>query len=243
MPNRTMASKKGSLAKGAKIKMVLDLDPLALSAVPLFSGLEEEELRKLAMLFKVKTYRRGDVIVSYGDQANEFFLISQGVVRVYRLNESGEQVVLALLGGGDFFGEMGLFTDSLRVAWVDAMTEVKLYVMQKSDFRVRLLGSPELCWKMLGILSRRLAKSDEQLENLVCLNVEERLQKALQMLAREFGYREGDSWVIPLKLSHRLLGEMTGTSRESITRALSRLEENRWLAKGDNMMILHTSSS
>lgn len=218
-------------------------DPLVLSAIPLFSDLEEVELRKLVVLFKVKTYRRGDAIVSYGDQANEFFLISQGVVRVYRLNESGGQVVLALLGGGDFFGEMGLFADSLRMAWVDAMTDVKLYVMQKEDFRARLMGFPELCWKMLGILSQRLAKSDEQLENLVCLSVEERLEKALLMLAREFGYHEEDSWVLPLKLSHRLLGEMTGTSRESVTRALSRLEEKRLLVKRDNMLVLQTSSN
>ncbi|HBE06009.1 MAG TPA: hypothetical protein DCY85_05915 [Firmicutes bacterium] len=219
------------------------LDHLALKTIPLFSGLEEEELKKIAMLFSVRIYQRDAAIVSYGDPANEFFLIKHGVVRVYRLNESGEQVVLAILGGGDFFGEMGLFTDSLRTAWVNAMTAINLYVMQKADFRALLMSFPELCWKMLGMLSQRLIKSDEQLENLACLNVEERLQKALGMLAQEFGYSEGVCRVIPLKISHRLLGEMTGTSRESVTRALGRLEKKGWLTRGNDKMILRGPSS
>ncbi|HAW70517.1 MAG TPA: hypothetical protein DCY84_11275, partial [Firmicutes bacterium] len=90
---------------------------------------------------------------------------------------------------------------------------------------------------------QRLIKSDEQLENLACLNVEERLQKALGMLAQEFGYSEGVCRVIPLKISHRLLGEMTGTSRESVTRALGRLEKKGWLTRGNDKMILRGPSS
>lgn len=215
-----------------KQKPGVHLNPVELRVIPLFCGLAEAEIEKIAALFSEKTYQRGQSIVDFGEPAEEFFLIQNGLVRVYRLNESGEQVVLALLGGGDFFGEMGLFTNSFRTAWVEAVTSVKLYRMRRADFRNLLLATPELCWQMLGILSRRLAKMDEQMENLICLNVEERLLKALFMLAQELGRREGENWVLPPHLTHRLLGELIGTSRETVTRSLGRLEKKGLLRKG-----------
>lgn len=208
------------------------LNPAGLRTIPLFSGLAETEIKKIAELFSEKTYQRGQLIVDFGEPAKEFFLIQNGLVRVYRLNESGEQVVLALLGEGDFFGEMGLFTDSFRTAWVEAITGVRLYRMRKADFRNLLLATPELCWQMLGVISQRLAKMDEQMENLVCLNVEERLLKALFMLAQELGRKEEEGWVLPPYLTHRLLGELIGTSRETVTRTLGRLEKRGWLIRG-----------
>ncbi|HQD54707.1 MAG TPA: Crp/Fnr family transcriptional regulator [Peptococcaceae bacterium] len=214
-------------------------NPAGLRAIPLFSGLAEAEVEKIATLFSEKTYQPGQSIVNCGEPAKEFFLIQNGLVRVYRLNESGEQVVLALLGGGDCFGEMGLFTDSFRTAWVEAITDVKVYQMHKVDFRNLLLATPELCWQMLGILSQRLAKMDEQMENLICLNVKERLLKALSMLAQELGRKEGESWVLPPYLTHRLLGELIGTSRETVTRALGRLEKQGRLKRdGNSLQIL-----
>ena len=169
--------------------------------------------------------------------AQDLFLIKHGVVRVYRLNESGGEIVLSLLGSGDCFGEMGLFTDFLRTAWVEAVTEVWLYQMRKADFRGLLLSTPELCWQMLGVLSQRLAKMDEQMENLTSLNVEERLLKALRMLAQDFGRQEGENWVLPPNLTHQLLGGLIGTSRETITRTLGRLAR-KGLVKRDRGKLL-----
>lgn len=206
-------------------------DPAMLGSIPLFSGLADTMLRKIGALFCKKTYLYGDSIIYYGEPAKEFFLIQHGLVRVYRLNKSGAQVVLALLGKGDCFGEMGLFTDSVRTAWIEAVTDVVLYQMQKDDFGNLLRATPEICWQMLGILSQRLAKMDEQMENFVCLTVEERLLKALFMLAQELGQMEGENWVLPPCLTHLLLGELIGTSRETVTRALGRLEKKGLLKR------------
>lgn len=219
--------------------------PVKLSAIQLFSDLGEEEIKKIAALFIEGTYERGRLIVSSGEAAEEFFLIQHGVIRVYRLNEAGEQVVLALLSSGDFFGEMGLFTDSFRTAWVEAITDARLYIMRKVDFRNLLLDFPQISWKMLGTLSRRLAKTDEHLENMVFLNVEERLLKALRMLAKEFGWKQGHTWMLSRgsvpNLTHRLLAEMAGTSRESVTRALIRLEEKGLVIRGDKGVLFLSS--
>ena len=218
--------------------MKRDLDPIDLGSIPLFQGLTATEHDKIAALFSKLTYQRSQSIVSYGEPAGDFYLIKQGVVRVYRLNDSGGEIVLALLGSGDCFGEMGLFTDSHRTAWVEAVTDVTLYRMRKTDFRNLLVATPELCWQMLGILSRRLAKMDEQMENLACLNVEERLLKALRMLAQDLGRREGEYWVLPSNLTHQLLGEMIGTSRETITRTLGRLAKKGVVEKDHNQLLL-----
>lgn len=204
---------------------VAHIDPAALQTNPFFSGLLEHELVTIATLFAIKTFRRGDVIISYGEVAEELYFIQKGLVRVYRLNESGTKVVLALLSNGDFFGEMGLFTDAFRTAWIEAVTDVKAYCMHKDDFRNLLLATPELCWRMLGVLSQRLAKMDEQIENFVCLNVESRLLKALFSLGEELGHKDGDGWILPSYLTHELLAEIIGTNRETVTRALGRLEK------------------
>ena len=215
------------------------VDPIALGANPFFSGLLQDELEKVAPLISVNTFERGQLIIHYGEPAEELFFVQKGLVRVYRLNESGTQVVLALLNQGDFFGEMGLFTDSVRTAWIEAVTKVKAYRMHKNDFRNLLLTSPGLCWRMLSVLSQRLAKMDEQMESFVCLSVEERLLGALFSLAKELGQNDGDGWMLPSYLTHELLAELIGTSRETVTRALGRLEKKGQLSRDENTIKVH----
>ena len=204
-----------------------------LSRIPLFSGLAPEELVKVAALFKEKNYQRGELIIESASPALELFFITAGIVRVYRLNKSGALVILALLGKGDFFGEMGLFTDSHRTAFIETVTEVKTFVMHKEDFKELLMASPELAWQMLGILSERLVKMDEKMENLVFHNVEERLVIALSLMAQEFTKEEENIWTLPSYLTHEFLGNLIGTSRETVTRALGRLEEKGYLERLD----------
>jgi CRP/FNR family cyclic AMP-dependent transcriptional regulator len=106
------------------------LDTNRLKSLPLFEGVSEEELEKIAPFLSEVSVSEGKVLVQEGDYAYEFMAIEEGEAEVRR----GEQV-LAVLGAGDFFGEMGLIDSDRRNATVIAKTGLRLITLDQWDMR------------------------------------------------------------------------------------------------------------
>src|SRR5262249_53284550 len=94
--------------------------------IPLFHGLDRAELEALAVPLSEKLYVRGPVILTQGEPGDALFLIGTGQVKVAVFAEDGREVILSVIGGGGFFGEMALLDDEPRSAHVIAMTDATL---------------------------------------------------------------------------------------------------------------------
>ena len=106
------------------------MDTNRLKSLPLFEGVSDEELEKIAPFLSEVSVSEGKVLVQEGDYAYEFMAIEEGEAEVRR----GEQV-LAVLGAGDFFGEMGLIDSDRRNATVIAKTGLRLITLDQWDMR------------------------------------------------------------------------------------------------------------
>ena len=126
----------------------------ALRSVPLFEGLDDDQLARLADRFQERSFPEGAVIVEEGSTGSSFFVLGEGNVSV---SVGGD--LRASLGPGDYFGEMAILDDGVRSASVTAATDVTSYFLTPWEFRPFVEEHPEVAVKLLGTLARRLREA------------------------------------------------------------------------------------
>lgn len=192
-----------------------------LRRVPLFAQLGDDDLARVAAMIRERPYSRNGVIVFEDDPGEALFIVGAGQVKVVLVGEDGREVILAVLGPGDFFGELALIDDEPRSAHVIAMEDARLLVLRRDDFHRALETHPRMALGMLRTLSRRLRRADDQIGSLVLLDVYSRVARVLLELAAES--TEGD---LVRRVTHATLAQMIGSSRETVSRTLRELAEH-----------------
>ena len=136
-----------------------------LARVPLFSGLESEDLARLAEASRVQAFPPATSIVEMGEPGRSLYLVTEGEVAVlYPARET--EFELARLGPGEFFGEMALLNDKPRSATVRSVGEVSAIVLDKTEFRAIVLERPLVALELIEALSVRIRQADEQISGL-----------------------------------------------------------------------------
>lgn len=195
-----------------------------LGTVPLFNGLDHEELQRFADLTRERFYPKGSVILFEHDPGDSLFVVRSGRVKVVLIGEDGREVILGVLGVGEHFGELSLIDDRPRSAHVIAMEDSTLLVLRREDFRMRVESSPKVAWALLSELSRRLRRADDKIGGLVLLDVPGRIARLLLDLADETG-----GAAIEKSLTHQTIAQMIGASRETVSRAMKDFQDAGWI--------------
>ena len=191
-----------------------------LATIPLFSGLQRDELQKFAELTRERAYPRGSVILFQDDPGDSLFVLRAGRVKVVLIGEDGREVILGVLEPGAHFGELALIDDQPRSAHVIAMEDAQLLILRREDFRRRVEANPTVAWALLTELSRRLRRADNKIGGLVLLDVPGRIARLLLDLADEAG-----STTIEKPLTHQTIAQMIGASRETVSRAMKEFQD------------------
>lgn len=186
-----------------------------LEKIPLFSHLAPAELQRVSEVARERTYPKNSVILFEDDPGDALYVVGQGQVKVVLIGEDGREVILSVLGQGEFFGEMALIDDEPRSAHVIAMEDSALIVLRREDFQGILKQSPGIALALLRELSRRLRRVDEKVGSLVLLDVNGRVAQLLLELADE---ESGDR--ITRRLTHHTIAQMIGSSRETVSRTM-----------------------
>ncbi len=195
-----------------------------LQNVPLFSQLSPADLQRVEEVARERAYPKNSVILFEDDPGDSLFVVKQGQVKVVLIGEDGREVILSVLGEGQFFGEMALLDDEPRSAHVIAMEDSTLVVLRREDFQGILLQSPALALALLRELTRRLRRADEKVGSLVLLDVNGRVARLLLDMAEEEG---GDR--ITRRLTHHTIAQMIGSSRETVSRTMRELTDKGFI--------------
>jgi len=195
-----------------------------LSSVPIFAHLDPAAAAALERHVTVRDYAAGAVMVSQEEPADALFVLVSGRVRVVLYSESGREVILSTFKSpGDFFGEMSLLDDEPRSATAIAAEPSRLLVLRRSDFCAHIAAHPGTALRALTELARRLRRADELIGNLALLDVFGRLAWKLRELAASDGEETDDGVLIRNRPTQAELAAMIGSSRETVSRALSEL--------------------
>lgn len=210
-----------------------------LKSVPLFSNLSNRQLDILYKAGVIKKFTRGDVIVYQDDPGDTFYIVVSGRVKVTLLNEDGKEIILSILKGGDFFGELSLLDDEPRSASVLAVEDATLFLLTQRQFHQLITAYPDMLRKVLREMCARLRRADEKIESLAFLDVYGRAFSVLQQLAHDQGIKTRNGIEILNAPTHQELSNMVGASREAITRIIKILKENRNLVsyKGRRLIL------
>ena len=191
-----------------------------LRRVPLFAGLTEPQLEALAAGSARRSYPKGRTIVAEGEPSQSMYILLAGRAKVQRSDSEGKEVILAVLGSGEFFGEMSLIDDSPRSASVITLEPCEFMAVSKDAFKSMLMQSPDVAMNVMRGLVRRLREADQKIETLALLDVYGRVARVLL----DFSETVGGERVVKNKLPRQEIAKMIGASREMVSRVMKGLE-------------------
>ena len=209
----------------------LDVESKAgfLRRVPIFGGVDDDNLLKIANISSEKTYSKKNIVFHEGDYGDALYIIKSGRIKIAKVAIDGREKTLTILKTGEFFGEMAILDDMPRSATAEAMdNDVKLLAISKNDFERLIIENPSIAIRIMKDLTKRIRQVNEQVQDLAFKDVHGRVASTLFSLLKA----ERDASRMPnkhelnyLKMTHQDLANMVGSSRETVTRALNRLQD------------------
>jgi len=192
-----------------------------------------------------KTFDARKIIIHEGDVSDSLYYIIEGSVNVQAENEAGDEIILAHLNEGDFFGESGLFEsdqndESKRSAWVITRGKSIIAEMSYNQFRTIASEDPAIMFLLTSQIFGRLRKTSHKVRDLIFLDVKGRIAHCLLELAKE-----PDAMTHPdgmqIKITRQDIAKMVGCSREMAGRVLKELEEEDLIsAHGKTIVVFGT---
>jgi CRP-like cAMP-binding protein len=218
--------------------MSIDANRQYLRSVGIFAGVSPEELRDLATRMQAREYQPGAVIVGQEDAGDSLFVITEGRVKVVLYGDSGREVILSILRAGEIFGEMSLLDNEPRSANVIAIEPTRALVLERAAFVRYVTTSPHVALAILAELSQRLRRADRVIGNLALLDVYGRVARVLQDLARREAEQTDEGLLLRERPTQQEIASMVGTSRETVSRALSDFSRRGLIVMSGKQLLL-----
>ena len=209
-----------------------------LKTVPIFSDLSESDLKSVVNKMVSQSYKKGHVILEEDSTGDHCYFLTRGRVKITRVSSDEREVILALLGPGDFFGEMSLLSGEVRSANVVTLEKTKALTLNTVDFLGTLELYPKVSINLLRELAIRLQKSDEQIASLSLSDAERRIAISILRIAEEQGtIQHGNVTIDPLP-SQQDIANMAGTTRENVSRIYKLLVEDGHVQRISKKLII-----
>jgi CRP/FNR family cyclic AMP-dependent transcriptional regulator len=196
-----------------------------LSMVDVLEPLSEEELEEFSRLVPDTHVEPGQIFFTPEDKSEALFMLKRGRVRIYQVAPDGWEFTLAVVEDGTMFGEMALTAQRLREAYAEAMEPSDICILKNEDLERLVRGNPDVGLRMIRVLSERLRSCETRLEDIGIKDVPARLASLVLQLAESEGIMTGEGPQIPTRYTHRQLATMIGSSRETVTRAFTKLQK------------------
>ena len=210
----------------------------SLSSIPLFLDLDDAELANVEEHCTPRKYPKNSMVILEEEFGDIIFIILKGTVKITRVNDEGKEVILALLGAGEIFGEMAILDGEARSANALAQEDCELLAIQKSEFLNLLRRNFKISFALMRELAKRLRKSDQQIEALSLSDAEHRIGVSVLNLAEDMGViRKGQVTIDKLPFQQDI-ANMSGTSRETVSRVLKLFEDRHMITKVGHTVII-----
>jgi CRP/FNR family cyclic AMP-dependent transcriptional regulator len=217
--------------------MATTVSTAVLKAVPLFATLPEEQLRMLTTMVTRRSATRNTTIMSSGDATDSLYIVLSGRLKVMMSDSEGKEVILAILGPGEFFGEMGLIDDEPRSASVVSIEPCELLSIAKRDFKRVIAENSEMAMAVMRGLVRRLREADRKIGSLALLDVYGRVARLLLDMAENVNGEK----IVTKRLPKQDIAKMIGASREMVSRVMKDLQTGGYIEmRGSNIVLRDT---
>lgn len=203
----------------------------------LFHSIDMEALEKLAKQCHQKSYSKGRDLFAMGDQADAFFIILQGWIKLYRPSKDGDEVIIHVFGPGEAFAEAAVFNDSRAYPVnAQAIEDAMVVEIPRSFFVQKIEEDSRFAIRMLGAIAARQHYLVQQLEQVTTRTAPQRIGAFLIRFCRK--EKQGErGWLVDLPYDKSIISTRLNIKAETFSRALAKLEPYGVTVTGRNIII------
>jgi CRP/FNR family transcriptional regulator len=185
-----------------------------LSMVDILEPLSREEIKELSYRIPDTHIEQGRIFYTPYERAEALFMLKRGRVRIYRVDPDGREFTLDMVGPGTVFGEMSLTAQRLENAYAE-----------REDLERLVMDKPQVGLKVMSVLSERLSRAEDRMEDMALKEVPARLASFILQLIDSEGVVTSEGYKIPTRYTHRQLAAVIGSKRETVTKAFTLLQQ------------------
>jgi CRP/FNR family transcriptional regulator len=210
----------------------------------LFRSLTDLELSKITEIAITREWKKHSHVFLQGDPLENVYFIYDGKIKIYKTDTSGKEQIVSILMKGEMFPHVGFFRKGDYPAFAEVLETSTLITVPISQFEKVLIQNPELCIKVFNVLGEKIVDLQNRLEEQILNNTYEQIVKLLIRLANKHG-KDLNNGNILLKgeFTNRDLANMIGTTRETISRTLTKMKKDELLFEDkDGNLILNPNT-
>jgi|SRR6056297_3488042 len=212
-----------------------------LKGCDLFGRLLPEEIQRLEMRSRSRTFPARCPIYLPSEKADSVFLLVKGLVKVCNLTADGKQSILAFVEPGELFGELAIFADAAREEYVETVEAATVVMIPADTLQDLMAAHSDVALAITKLVGLRRHRIERRLKNLLFLSNRDRLIHLLLDLAEQFGTFADDGVRLRIKLAHQELANLIGSTRETVTLLLGQLKAEGFIEIGRRRIVLTDS--
>ncbi len=204
----------------------------------LFEQLTADDLQRIEISSKARTFARGTPIYLPLDGTNAVFLLASGRVKICHLTPDGKQSILAFIEPGELFGELALFDGGPRDEYAEALEKSTIVQIPGEVMQQTMESHPGVTLGVTKLIGLRRRRIERRLKNLLFLSNRDRLTHLLLELAEQYGKPESGGLKLRIQLSHQDLANVIGSTRETVTVVLGEMQNEGLLSIGRRRIVI-----
>lgn len=190
--------------------------------------LSPEEMKMMDNMASMRDAPRNQVLYFSEDSANSVYLLKKGKVKISKISDDGREVILAILGPGEVFGELSVTGQAKREEIAEVTEDAVICKVDLPDFEKMMEHNPKFNLQVTKLIGFRLKKIQNRLENMIFKTSEQRVKSFIKETVMELGrdiQGEDNQKVVELRLTQEDISKLTATSRQTVTTVFSDLEK------------------
>jgi CRP/FNR family transcriptional regulator len=215
-----------------------DMDGSFLRRIPVFEDLDPADL---VMIDRVTTERRivrGAKVFAESDPGEGFHFIRSGKVKIIKLAADGREHILNILGPGEVFAEVLLFNDAPYPATAIAVEDSMVGVIRNRELEALLTEHPRLAVHIIRVMSKKLLYIQSKVKSFALADSQAKVAQTLEYLLDRYGRQTGRGVEVALEINRQDIANMSGTTRETVSRVFRTLKDDGVLEDDDRRIIV-----
>lgn len=208
----------------------------------IFKELSTESQEELIEKGSIQEFGKYDSIYSIGEPVNRIYFLLEGMVKIASLSKDGKEVIKFLLHQPATFGEQGVLGEDERDEYAVAISqEVKVLVIQLSEFQNILEKYPHFAFGVINFLARKVRMVEKRLETQIFMNARDRIIDFIREAACKRGQKIGYERLLKRNLTQQEIANYTGTSRQTVTEVFNELKKANLIHFSRNKILIRDS--
>jgi len=209
-----------------------------LANIPIFSSLGQDDLETIELHLRRRKFSKNQIVLFEEDNNSYMYIVYSGKVRVVKMSDQGREQILSIHKKNEYFGEMALLDGKTAPATVIALEDSEIGLLSKADFDRYLLTNEKIRQNIVTMLCSRLREAWLMIKIMSFATAEQRVLAVLDNLKDVYGVKDQRGIIINLKLTHSQIASYASVTRETASRAISKLTKNGTIELVDRKYLL-----